>query len=267
MKLFVLFIFDANSYSVKFKNSFMFSKEASMRVMLCDDEKIFLTYMKEQLTKDSFDKNEDILITEFTCGEDLLKAWQEGAAADILFLDIQMQGIDGMETARKLRQMGCDSLIVFLTGLDDYMQEGYEVRAFRYLIKNQIETTLGHVMEACRQELLTGRYFSFVCGHENFRIPISDILYFESDRRRILLHTRLDVYQFYGKMDDLEEQIGNCGFLRCHRSYLVQERYVLGWKGRELWLRNQTQTRIPISRSCEKEVNRRLLLRIGGALG
>lgn len=235
----------------------------AMNIAICDDEKIFRKCLRELLVKDNFAGGADIRVEEFESGEALLNACEKGTTRyDILFLDIRMPGLDGLETARALRQKGEKCLIVFLSSLAEYARKGYEVRAFRYLLKEEAERELGKVMEACRKELGEERWFSFAQGHETYRISLEDILYFESKKRLILLHTETESYSFYQKLDEVEGKLEGGRFLRCHRSYLVQERYVRSWKGNSLWLTDGTE--LPISRGYEKEVNRRLMLRKGG---
>lgn len=232
-----------------------------MKVAICDDEEIFLSHIKDILVRDSFDKEYDLSVESYTSGEEVLDAHSRGMNVDVLFLDIRMKDMDGLETARRLRQRGCNCLIVFLTSLFEYVQRGYEVRAFRYLLKEQMDYELGQVMADCRQELMTKDYFSFSYERKNYSIRKAEILYFESKKRLIYLHTAREAYQFYQKLDCLETELRDAGFLRCHRSFLVQERYVKGWRDNLLWLENDAE--IPISRSYEKEVNRRLMLRMG----
>lgn len=230
-----------------------------MHVIICDDESIFRRHLRELLVKDCFTKNVDIQVSEYADGTKLLKDYRNGLAeADILFLDIRMKDMDGLEAARLLRAEGMEGLIVFLTNLAEYARTGYEVRAFRYLLKDEADEKIGQVMDACRGELEAESYFTFSCEHRILSVPKAEILYFESRKRVIFLHTARKEYQFYQKMDVLEEQLGKEGFLRCHRSFLVQERYVRSWQDQSLWL--EDGTRLPVSRSCEKEVNRRLML-------
>lgn len=232
-----------------------------MRIAICDDEAIFRTYLRGLLVKDSFARGTDIQVAEYADGEALLEAAAAEGPPDVVFLDIRMPGMDGLETAGRLRQRGDRCLIVFLTSLSEYARKGYEVRAFRYLLKEEAERELSRVMEDCRRELGEGAWFSFAQGHQTFRVPTRDILYFESRKRVVVLHTAGESYSFYQKLDALERELEGSGFLRCHRSFLVQERYVRSWMGRSLWLEDGTE--VPISRGCEKEVNRRLMLRKG----
>lgn len=233
-----------------------------MRIAICDDEAVFRTYLRDILVKDSFARGTDIQVAEYADGEALLAALEApDDYVDVVFLDIRMPGMDGLETARALRQRGEKCMIVFLTSLSEYARKGYEVRAFRYLLKEEAERELTRVMEDCGRELGEACWFSFAQGHQTCRVPREDILYFESRKRVVVLHTGRESHAFYRKLDELERELEGGGFLRCHKSYLVQERYVRGWKGRSLWLEDGTE--VPISRGYEKEVNRRLMLRKG----
>lgn len=234
-----------------------------MHIAVCDDEDLFREYLKGLLLEYSFRMNEEIRISEYSCGDALLEAYLQRRidGCDLIFLDIRMDGMDGMETAERLRAEGCGCLIVFLTSLVEYAPRGYEVNAFRYLLKEQAKTDLGRVLDACRRELSGEEYFCFAYERCRRSIPKRDILYFESRKRLVILHTAGEEYQFYQKLDELELQLSGEGFLRCHRSFLVQERHIKSWKENALWLEDGSE--LPVSRTYEKEVNRRLMLRAG----
>ena len=233
-----------------------------MHIGICDDEDIFRTHLRKLLMRDSFAAESDIRVTEYASGEELLDAFGgENFRMDVLFLDIRMPGMDGLETARLLREKGAGCLIIFLTSLSEYARKGYEFRAFRYLLKEEAKRELGQVMADCRRELSGAEYFTFSQGHRNFSIRKGEILYFESQKRLVILHTARESHSFYQKLDALEELLAGDAFLRCHRSFLVQERYVKSWSENALWLEDGTQ--LPISRTYEREVSHRLMLRKG----
>ncbi len=238
-----------------------YSQAAVIQVAVCDDEEIFRAYIRKLLAEDGIRRGYDLQVSEYGDGRELLEAHEAGRRMDILFLDIRMREQDGLETARLLRERGCGCLLIFLTSMSEYMQKGYEVRAFRFLLKEQAAEELPRVMQDCRRELSAEGYFSFTSEHRSYLLPKTDILYFESCKRLILLHTAREVFRFYGKLDDLEAELSAEGFLRCHRSFLVREDRVRRWQDRELTLTNDE--RLPVSRSYEREVNRRLMLRMG----
>ncbi|MCD8380882.1 MAG: LytTR family DNA-binding domain-containing protein [Lachnospiraceae bacterium] len=248
-------------------------------IAVCDDEPVFTEHIRNLLVSDSILKGYELNIEIYQSGEALLKAWKNSCSFDVIFLDIlldagtaqkRVQGeklsenqdgketLNGFETAELLRKAGCGALLVFLTTLSSYMQKGYEVRAFRYLLKSQMGEELGRVMEDCRRELAAEDYFQFTCERETCQVRKRDIYYLESDKRMVYLHTEKQTYHFYRKLDELESELCGDGLLRCHKSYLVQIRHVAGWKEKQLRMENGAV--IPVSRAYRDEVNRRLLL-------
>ncbi|MCD8325850.1 MAG: LytTR family DNA-binding domain-containing protein [Lachnospiraceae bacterium] len=250
-----------------------------LHIAVCDDEPVFAEHIRNLLVSDSILKGYELNIEIYQNGEALLKAWKNGCSFDVIFLDILldagmlqkcMQGermpenqdgkepLNGFETAELLRKAECGALIVFLTSLSSYVQKGYEVRAFRYLLKSQMKEELVRAMEDCRRELAAEDYFQFTCERESCQVRKRDISYLESDKRMVYLHTDKQTYHFYRELDELESERCGDGFLRCHKSYLVQIRHVAGWK--ENQLRMEDGTVIPVSRAYRDEVKRRLLL-------
>ena len=105
-----------------------------MKIAICDDEKKLRSGLKHVIEMKLQLDGVDYEIAEYECGEDLL-AGIGGNPPDILFLDIEMKGLDGMETARELRKKNQDTVIVFVTAYPDFVFQGYEVRAFHYILK------------------------------------------------------------------------------------------------------------------------------------
>ena len=235
-----------------------------MDVAVCDDQKEYRELLHQKILKHGFENDYEVNVREYESGSSLLEAVGQGERFDACFLDVQMgrEGDEGISAARKLRQMGETGLIVYVTAFAGYMQVGYEVRAFRYLLKSQLDEMLPSVLRDIRRELCSGQYFTFQYDRESFRVPEKDIVYLESSRRVILLHALQAEYRFYGNLDQLEQELGggsHCRFLRCHKSFLVNMRYLRHLAGTELELMGGN--RIPVSRAYMDRVKGAMLLR------
>ncbi len=230
-----------------------------MNVAVCDDQKEYRELLHRKILRHGFECDYEVAVQEFGSGAELLEAVRQGERFDVYFLDIQMEsgGGDGILAARELRQLGSEGLIVYVTAFMGYMQVGYEVKAFRYLLKGQLDEMLPRVLRDIREELGSGQYFAFQYNRESLRVPEKDIIYFESSRRVILLHISGAEYRFYGNLDRLERELGG-RFLRCHKSFLVNARYLRRLSGQELELADGKT--VPVSRACMERVRAAMLL-------
>ena len=158
---------------------------------------------------------------------------ENGQHYDILLLDIQMEEMRGMEVARALRISGDDTLLIFVTAGKEYAAEAFEVSAFHYLLKPiQPEKFRSIFKNAClevrRQEESRGSQLFFQTRARNFTIQKKEILYIESEKRKVEIHTLRENITIYATMKHMEQQLGK-GFYRCHRGYLVNMAYVAGY--------------------------------------
>lgn len=188
------------------------------KIAICDDEPLHIDKIRSILLDEETDN--------YTKPANLLNAITAGKRYDVLFLDIMMPEIDGISLARELRELDEDMLIVFITSKIEFMQTGYEVKAFRYLLKDQIDTGLPKIWKDIEKELLdrADTYFTYEFERKTYRYPCRDILYLESNLRRIILHTNRDTAALYGKLDDLA--IKYPMFVRIHKSFLVNRRHI-----------------------------------------
>ncbi|MCM1040752.1 MAG: LytTR family DNA-binding domain-containing protein [Ruminococcus sp.] len=198
-----------------------------MNIAICDDESRIREGI-ERLLKEAFPETE---IRQFATGSTLLQAVNEQYAPDIVLLDIAMEDMDGMETARKLREIS-DPLLIFVTGVKEQVFEAFDVGAFHYLLKPVEKEKLLAVMEraVAEAEKTKARPKSMLIKvQEGYRrLNVTDILYAESEGRKIILHTKKEKLEFYGKMEELEKNLGE-GFYRCHRSYIVSLTEIRGY--------------------------------------
>ncbi len=225
-----------------------------LNIAICDDETIILDEIKE-LIKTEFDKQEiKVNISKFEKGEDLLYN-NNICYFDVVFLDIELKTINGLEIAKELRKSGYNNLIVFITSFVDYVLDGYKTDAFRFILKNNIEVQLNECVLAISESLKTRKY-----QIDNDLIDIKDILYAMSDNRIINLYLKNGKTKTeYMKLDDFEEKMNSKLLCRVHQSYLINIDYV------EFIIRYKITlvdgSVIPVSKSRYKEANKQIKLR------
>ena len=206
-----------------------------LKIAVCDDEPVFVEQISGRIKK----YMPDVAIQGFFSSEELLS---QGEVFDIYFLDIQMEKMNGVETAKKLRELDEESVIVFITGAKEYVFEAPDVAALHYLIKPVDNEKLREVLEKAKKEIekkqgLKSRQIFIKTRNKNITLNVADILYFENEMRKIAVHTVRGEISFYGVMADMEREVGE-GFCRCHRGYLVNLSYVAEYDTENIMLTN-----------------------------
>lgn len=223
-----------------------------LRIGICDDLADARLVLRSALERILENRKIQGQFFEFSSGETLLR-WHDHHAGelDVVFLDMELHELDGMETARRLRAADSGLQLVFVTGYAEYVFDGYSVGALGYLLKppklEQLEAVLDRAQAALYRELDR----AYVCrkGDTHYRVPFSNILYFASDRRQVQCVTEGRTYTFYGKLDAVAAEVG-MEFVRVHQRYLVRAGAVDRMEGNEIVLR--TGERLPVSRSCQQ---------------
>ena len=190
------------------------------------------------------------VIQLLSCGEELLKY---DGQIDILFLDIRMKDIDGMETARKLRADKFRGFLIFITVLKEMVFRSFEVQAYDYLVKPIAETQFEKTMERLYASMQNASEDSLLVqkGHEGRIIRKDEIVFCEIIDRKIYLNLTSDeVIDYYERIENLETKLGS-HFVRCHRSYLINLMHLKGYKSGTAYMDNGS--RIPVSRLRSKE--------------
>ena len=195
-------------------------------------------------------------VSSFSNGRSLLES---GCDFDVIFLDIQMEQPNGMETAAKLRQRNNQSLLIFVTILKEYVFDAFAVEAYDYLIKPLDSSRFKRTMDRAIKSLQRRETRSILVqrGTSCEVIPLTQIVYCEVQGRKIYIH-QIDgkTTDYYDKLEDLEQRTDG-RFFRCHRSYLVNLAHVRGSHGGQVLL---TQgVKIPVSRLRERDLIQALL--------
>ena len=197
------------------------------KIVICDDMELERLLLKDILIQYFEEIQEEVSIIEYSSGEVLVADAEEGyLEGELLFLDIYMDQLNGMETARKLRALQCRIPIVFLTASPDYAVESYEVQAAGYLLKHYSEEKLKALLNRILKTDMKRRVA--IKNKRQYRYPYTDdIMYIDSDRHTVTLHME-DGSQIttQDKLSEIEKRIGEKRFVRCHQSYLVNMDYI-----------------------------------------
>ena len=195
-------------------------------------------------------KYREIQLRTFSSGEELLSY---DGQIDILFLDIQMKGMDGIETARKLRDSKFRGFLIFITVLKEMVFQSFEVQAYDYLVKPVEEKQFERTMERLYASMQNASEDSLLVqkGYEGRIIPKDEIVFCEVIDRKIYLNLASgDVVDYYERIENLEAKLDK-HFYRCHRSYLINLKHLKGYKNGTACMDNGKE--IPVSRLRSKE--------------
>ena len=204
-------------------------------IAIVDDEKI----IREQLSGWLEKRQQERVIDTYATGEALLRS---GKQYDIVFLDIQMEGINGIDTAKELRQKFEDFVLIFITGRKEYVFEAFEVSAFHYLLKPLEEQKVLTVYERAISELRKQRKqkekpIFIKTRKRNLTLEQRKVLYIESRAKKVEIHTITEVVEAYGGIGELQKQL-NHSFYRCHRGYLVNMAFISEYSNDSITLNN-----------------------------
>ncbi|WP_345477523.1 LytTR family DNA-binding domain-containing protein [Nesterenkonia rhizosphaerae] len=218
-----------------------------VRVALVDDEDEPRAVLREHL-RHCEDELDVVLHTEeFSSGEQLLQDYRP--THDLIFLDVQMSGLDGFETAQRIRNLDAEVIIIFVTHLASHAIRGYEVGAMNYLVKPVQRFPFTHEVRRALQQLDRRASPSIMLSttEGTARVELASVVHLESDRHRIAVHCLDRRYELTGTMKSFEAELGPEGFYRINHGYLVNLRHVIGVDGGLCLLRSGA--RLQISRS------------------
>lgn len=207
------------------------------RIAICDDDKEFITYIKNILLKARKDETQIFKIDEYFSGEELIKALNGNMYIDLLILDMQLDGIDGDETAKRFRERFSYSVLVFCSGVRPPTIQSFKVTPFRYLLKKQTDEEFVYEMKMILEEVERTQTDAYIVGHYRsvmMKIKINHILYIENSKRgsRVIVspdsaegklskHILIDE-----KLDELSEKFSKFGFAVPHSSYIVNLNHI-----------------------------------------
>lgn len=228
-------------------------------IAVVDDEKTHRDILVRYIEEWKRDTHREIEVESYDSGEAFYFAWCEDQRCDVLFLDIMMEETDGISLARRLREKGKDIVIIFTTGIADYMQEGYEVEAMHYLLKPLSREKVRECLEKCVRRKVSVKSEVLLQTEEGLiKVSIDQILYAEAVGHYSMLVCMDGPMQVKTGIRELEEKLREYGdFVFCHRSYLVNIRRISRMGRREIIMDNGAV--VPVSRRLYHSVNERFI--------
>lgn len=222
----------------------------NMRIAICDDENAFTQKLLRYI--DDKYRSLDLLINTFDCGEDLLSYYRKGNPHyDIILLDIEMKGLNGLETAKFLRQFDPNVIIIFVTSHEELACNGYEVSAFRFITKPINGAKLIEAIEAAKAQKQMNKTISVKTIDGEFSLRLGDVQYFEAQNQQTAIYTDKGKYIHRFGIGEYEKNLKLEGFYLIHRSYLVNLKYVKGFAKQEVFL--EQGIKLPLSRLRYKD--------------
>lgn len=215
-----------------------------MRVAICDDEKIFQEQLKNEL--DQYFHSLDIWVDCYGRGEELLANY-ENKQYDIVFLDIEMDGLDGLQVAREMHHLNRDLPIIMVTTHTELALEGYEVQAFRFLAKPIDRKKLHSALQAVEAVLHDDEKLCIASDGVQRYLPFKSVCYVKCENVYLNIITTNDRYLVRQKLKELMKQLPANLFVQVHRSYMVNLRYVVSFNGTTIYMEDGAE--IPVSKA------------------
>lgn len=225
------------------------------KIAVCDDEEIITLELEKIILDYNKTSLEDIEVEVFTSGEDLCKALKQDMEVDLIFLDIELKQINGVEVGRWIREeMENETLqIVYISSKDSYYLELFDVRPMHFLQKPLVpEKVIADILKAMELSNKLVHSFSYKQGRNICKKPLKDIIFFEAANRQVKMVTLDEEIFFYGSINEVYSDLKKHQFFFIHKSFLVNYIHVVEFKPKEIKLSNSMV--LPIGQQRRREV-------------
>ena len=208
-----------------------------MRIAICDDERTYIKKIENDINSLKTHENE-FEFSEFESGEAFISGFSKDKY-DLIILDIEMNDLNGLQTAEFLRQIDKNVILIFMTSYDKFVYQGYEVNAFRYILKNQPEPIyLKQLSDTIQEYYRNKKYIKVVDNDIEKELLTVDILYIEVYSHQIVIHTFNKEYYQKGKLSDYEKMLEECLFVRSDKSVLINITNIDYIKKNQVFMKN-----------------------------
>ena len=230
-----------------------------MRIAIVEDEKGEAEVLKNYIARFEKEQGQPCQVDVFSDGLAFLDGYKH--AHDVIFMDIEMPHLNGMETAKRLRELNEEVPLVFVTNMKQYAIEGYSVSALDFVLKPINYYRLASILKKLAKNVEKRSAEKYVRTEGRIvQVKLDSIYYIEVNGRDIIYHTDTQDLRTYGKLKDLEEEFSPNGFVRCHHAYLINLKHVKSVDKDSVIVGN---SEIAVSRNKRKDLLRTMGLYMG----
>lgn len=223
-----------------------------MKILICDDQVEFLNEFEKLLYEIAYEFEFNPILISFIEPNKALKYIEQYRDIDVVFMDILMGEFNGYKIAKEINLIDSSAKIIFISSTASYAIKGYEVNAFRYLIKPLKKEKLLHVLREIIYEFQYEKKEFTIEKNDSgiYKIFLSEIIYIETFNRNTMIHTIAGDILSYKSMKEHQARLNN-NFIRCHSSYIVNMEFIKSYQGYEIYLMNKDK--IWVSKNRRKE--------------
>ena len=222
-----------------------------MKICICDDDRFSVGEIRSRLS--AFNAGDDAFdISDFSCGEDLLEYYKAGGGFDIIFIGMEMRGINAVETAERIREVSPEVIFIFVSAYSDCILEAFRIESLYFLAKPVRDEEFAEVFTRAMKRY-TALNASILLKWESTRnkIAINKISYVEGYRRHLTVHTAHGEFEAVGKMSEIQQLLNPHGFVRVHQGFVVNMNYIKSFGINEIELTDGSVVPVSVRKKHE----------------
>lgn len=222
-----------------------------MKIAICDDEEIGRKKIVKEIEANDF-FSENVHLTEFASGEKLVKQYEEGFKADIVFLDIQMDKMCGIESAKHIRAIDKKAIIIFVSSHSEKVFNTFDCGVFYFIVKPFSNEHFRNVLEKAIDKYKSeNTYFTVTWKNEIAHLNIQEMKYMERSGRHVTFYTNNGNYKADASLSEIFEELEPYGFIQTHQGYLVNMNWIKTFEGNDVILSDGSKVMMSVRKRTE----------------